>query len=132
MARISLIIPTANIIASFEYLDRFFWFYDGGIKAIVKNCISFNTATDYSGILLEELLQDVLQIYEEVSDLDHRTNSAILAPDWNYLELAITHIDNAVNKTLEPMFHSELKNAYWDTSESEWIGDDLLLALEYY
>lgn len=131
---VKMILPTAEIVQSFEPYEQRFVFYDDGIEGIVRDAV-LHSAT-YPSVLINgqhrrppyrsvhpDFLKKVQDAYERQWDLRHQQMTSSHGDPWDTIGLLVELVDYAVTQLMREFLEREAFNVNpcWHC----WYGKDL-------
>jgi len=133
------ILPTRDLLRLFSSYENLFWFYNDGVKGVIRDIILFSNAWElkhYSPIkdckkpITAQLIFDkIVQEYSNSPDgrMNGITGNLI---DSECVEIAAELIDNAVSDMMFVLFSSLI----YDVSKTnwKWFGDDIIVEIKIF
>lgn len=122
------LLPTADIVREFKQYDAVFYFYEEGIKGIVRDVVLFSTGNDpEAGIDVKQMVMN--RVNEEIDRHDLiRYYENTHGSQWPTLviELIIEQIEQAVRVMLDSIFMQLFYEVSWKGDSYDWLGDDMM------
>lgn len=133
---VKLILPTAEIVQSFEPYEHRFAFYDDGIEGIIRDAVLHSDT--YPSVLVNgkrrhppyrsvhpDLLKKVQDAYERQWDLLHQQMTSSLGDPWDTIGMLVELVDYAVTQLMREFLEREAFNV--NPCWHRWYGKDLCI-----
>jgi hypothetical protein len=127
--RYTLILPTAEIVTEFREYESTLFFFEDGLKGVVKDLVLSNTVSDPTGMALRMLTAQVVSNYENSLHVRYMENTLGTISPSIYIELIVEQLEIAVSAMLRQILRDMLPTYRWDHRQHRWLGNDLIANL---
>ena len=131
------VLPTGDIIREFESYEELFYFYEDGVRAVVRDMLLLNhgnllpTLPLYSydpDTNLWAFRQRLVEEYDRTMDV-RATENMLHEYRGLQLEHALGEIDAEVTRMLKGYFRNQIYEIIQDGWK--WLGDDLVVRMHF-
>lgn len=136
------VLPTKDIIQQYNDLDHLFTFYEGGVRAIIRDTILLSSAwklelfseryhlpDNTKPLTAKGMMDNVMREYSNSEDAIFQRFSENTTKE-TFVQIAVENIDYTVSEMMFALFKRQIYTVV--KRDWQWFGNDLIVKINTY